>query len=334
MKTYAFCDPLVRERPCSPQVEAYYSRSWDHYDMDPHFHDRIEIMYVFKGSALVHLYQYRPDSGGRKITITGQKTERLTPGKCILLDQRVMHRLEVPEEAYLLNLEFVLTEDPDTFADINRLAVLSKDLADIMTAGRSVILGQDRAGKLLHAMEQMIEELAEGVPNERALPQVLMAEVLLRMAEATKEAVLRDNTMSYVRKAVSYLASHLDENIRIVDVAGEVGIAPAYLQRIFRQSTGMTIVDYLNRLRIQQSKRLLMFSDDPVTDVAITVGFNSRQHFFRVFQAETGMSPREFRKAQRGTQAKEVYEFENVHDYWYDDDLKLISRIDGPRPIR
>ena len=331
MNTYAFQDPFVRERTCGFQVEAYYSRSWDHYDMDPHFHDRIEIMYVSKGSALVHLYRYRPDSGGRKILITAQRTERLTPGKCILLDQRVMHRLEVTDEAYLLNLEFALTENPDAFVGIDRLAASSKNLHDMMTSGRDVILGEDMTGRLLYAMEQTIRELAEGVPNERALLQVLMAEVLLRMAEASRDAVLRGSTLGYVRKAVSYLASHLDENIRVGDVAGEVGVAPAYLQRIFRQSTGMTVVDYLNKLRIQQSKQLLMFSDDSVMDVAVAVGFNSRQHFFRVFQAETGMSPREFRKSQRGTQAGEIFEFENVHDYWYDDELKQINRLEGPQ---
>ena len=300
--------------------------------MDPHFHDRIEIMYVSKGSALIHLYQYRQDNGSRKILIGSHRTERLTTGKCILLDQRVMHRLEIPEEAYMLNLEFVLEENPDTLVDIGRLAAQSRDLADMMTGGRSVILGQDREGKLRYAMEQMVGELAGGVPNERALPRLLLAEVILRMAEAARDAVLRDNTLSYVRKAVSYLTSHLDENIRITDVAEEVGVAPAYLQRIFRQSTGMTIVDYLNKQRIQQSKRLLMFTDDPVMDVAVAAGFNSRQHFFRVFQAETGLSPREFRKAQRGIRAREVFEFEGVRDYWYDDELKLISQMEGPRP--
>ena len=232
----------------------------------------------------------------------------------------------------MLNLEFVLEENPDTLVDIGRLAAQSRDLADMMTGGRSVILGQDREGKLRYAMEQMVGELAGGVPNERALPRLLLAEVILRMAEAARDAVLRDNTLSYVRKAVSYLTSHLDENIRITDVAEEVGVAPAYLQRIFRQSTGMTIVDYLNKQRIQQSKRLLMFTDDPVMDVAVAAGFNSRQHFFRVFQAETGLSPREFRKAQRGIRAREVFEFEGVRDYWYDDELKLISQMEGPRP--
>ena len=334
MKTYAFQDPYARENGCSPRVEAYYSRSWDHYDMDPHFHDRIEIMYLTKGSALIHLYQYRADSGNRKILVTRDRTERLTAGKCVLLDRRVLHRLEVPDGAHMLNLEFTLTEVPDAFADIGRLAAHSKDLEDMMTSGRDVILGQDREGKLQHAMEQTVRELADGIMQEGALPQVLMAEVLLRMAEAARDAELRDNTLGYVRKAVSYLTSHLDENIRIADVAEEVGVAPAYLQRIFRQGTGMTIVDYLNRLRIQQSKRLLMFSEDPVTDVAIAAGFNSRQHFYRVFQAETGLSPREFRKVQGRTQGREVFEFENVRDYWYDDELKQISRENGARPER
>ena len=334
MKTYSFQNSCILDHRCSPLVEAYYSRSWDHYDMDPHFHDRIEIMYLTRGSAMIHLYHYRPDSGNHRILVTRDRTERLTAGKCILLDRRVMHRLEVPDGAHMLNLEFILTDDPEAPVDIGRMAGLSKDLTDIMTCGRSVIVGHDREGRLQRAMEQTVSELAAAVMQERALPRILMAEVLLRLAEAARDAELRNNTMGYVRKAVSYLTSHLDESIRISDVAEEVGVAPAYLQRIFRQSTGMTIVDYLNRLRIQQSKHLLMFTEDPVTDVAIAAGFNSRQHFFRVFQAETGLSPREFRKAQGRTQGREVFEFDHVRDYWYDEEQEMISREDGARPER
>ena len=326
MKTYSFRDPFILEHRCGSRVEAYYSRSWEHYDMPPHFHDRVEIMYVSKGSALIHLYQYQMEGGNRKILITRQRTERLTAGKCMLLDQGVLHRLEVPEEAYMVNLEFILTEDSQALIEFGWLAASSREFSELLKNAREIVIGQDRSGRLLYAMEQTVQELTDRVPLEYALSQVLLSEVLLRFAEAAKDAVLRDNTLSYVRKAATYITSHLDESIRIADIADEVGVASAYLQRIFRQSTGMTIIDYLNRLRVQQSKRLLMFTDDSIMDVAIAAGFNSRQHFFRVFQAETGLSPREFRKAQRGMQAREIFEFDNIQNYWYDDELHQILK--------
>ena len=327
MKTYALQDPCVRERRCSLRVEAYYSRSWEHYDMAPHFHDRVEIMYVSKGSALVHLYQFRMDSGNRKIQITGHRAERLTAGRCILVDRGVMHRLEVPEDAYMLNLEFVLLEDENALIDTARLAAQSKEFRELTAPSRNFIIGQDRAGKLLYVMEKTVQELSEKVPLDGALSQIMMGEVILRFSEAAKVAALRDNTLVYVRKTAAYLADHLDEPLRVADVAERVGVAPAYLQRIFHQSTGMTIIDYLNRLRIQESKHLLMFTDSSVMDVAVAAGFNSRQHFFRVFQAETGLSPREFRKAQRVTRAKEVFEFDNVQDYVYDGEMNAFPNL-------
>ena len=86
------------------------------------------------------------------------------------------------------------------------------------------------------------------------------------------------------------------------------------------------MIEYLNRLRVEQSKRLLMFTDDPVMDVAIASGFNSRQHFFRVFQTETGMSPRDFRKNKGDTNVQNVYKFDHAEDYSYDDELNLLRK--------
>ena len=57
-----------------------------------------------------------------------------------------------------------------------------------------------------------------------------------------------------------------------------------------------------------------------VMDVAVASGFNSRQHFFRVFNAATGMSPQQFRQAQHVRQARQLYFFDNTEDHSYDAD--------------
>ena len=110
-----------------PRIEACYSRTWDHYSMQPHYHNRAEIMYVLKGSCVIHLYDYQTDESERELFIRRHWTERLRVGEYILLDRNVLHRLEVPDENYMLNLEFVLAEDPSAAICVGDLASASPE---------------------------------------------------------------------------------------------------------------------------------------------------------------------------------------------------------------
>ena len=93
----------------------------------------------------------------------------------------------------------------------------------------------------------------------------------------------------YVDSALRYV----QENY--TDIASHIGIAPAYLQRLFRAQTGSTITEYITRLRLNRSKYLLTHSELSIVDVAINAGFGSRQRLSQVFAAEEHTSPKQYR---------------------------------------
>ena len=88
-----------------------------------------------------------------------------------------------------------------------------------------------------------------------------------------------------------------------------MGISVAYLQRLFRQVHGVTIIDYLNRMRIERAKFLLLNTNEPVVEIAIEAGFNSRQHFARVFTFLEHISPQEYRRKKRSSEDKQIFLF-------------------------
>ena len=322
MNALSFTDPAVLQGDCWPRVEACYAQAWSGYTMPPHFHNRAEVMYVLKGWCLVHLYDYRESGAGQDIQITGRRTERLGPGDFIFLDQGLLHELEVPEESHMRNAEFRLSADGDALMSLKRLADASPALAAMLSSRRPVHRGRDDSGVLLRALEQLIAAFSGPLPRDRALADVLMAELLLRMADDLKRQALRSNALAYARGAADYITAHQSESVRVDDVARRVGVAPAYLQRVFKQAMGMTMVEYLNQLRVEQSKRLLMYTDEAVVDVAVACGFNSRQHFFRVFNALVGVSPQQYRQTHSAMPARSVFMFDDVDDHSYDKDGK------------
>ena len=80
MKNWCLTDPAVRKGAYWPRIEACYSRTWEQYDMPPHFHNREELMYVLKGWCLVHLYDYQQDPATQNVRVLRRRTERLGPG--------------------------------------------------------------------------------------------------------------------------------------------------------------------------------------------------------------------------------------------------------------
>ena len=69
-----------------------------------------------------------------------------------------------------------------------------------------------------------------------------------------------------------------------------------YFLKKFKSEVGTTPVNYLRRLRINQSKKLLINSEFNITQIACTVGFQSVHHFSNVFKKLVGMSPSEYKK--------------------------------------
>lgn len=302
-------DPQSRRLRCWPTVEACYSRTWSSYRMLPHRHDRAEIMYVLKGKCRVTLYTCRPDPRAGTLEVLDEQSHRLGVGEFIFIDAGVMHTLEVEESSYMVNAEFRIGPEEGAVMDLNALCRASEAMRWWMDSGAASLCGTDPDGALHAALETVVESFPRLREDERPLQDVRMGQLLLTCARALHAANTTAGALVYVRRAAQMLAERLDEQIRVDELAAEIGVSASYLQKLFRQAQGMTIIDYLNRLRVERSKLLLTRTDDAVVDVAIATGFNSRQHFTRVFTALVGQSPQQYRKAARDQEKRQLFYF-------------------------
>lgn len=99
-----------------------------------------------------------------------------------------------------------------------------------------------------------------------------------------------------VEKVREYLRLHAcSENIRIADLAAQYHYNAGYLSEIFHKEMGMTIVAYLQRLRIEEAKRLLLTTEYHVDTIATLSGFGDPKYFMKVFKRLTNVTPTEYR---------------------------------------
>lgn len=98
-----------------------------------------------------------------------------------------------------------------------------------------------------------------------------------------------------IKRAMLYISKHFNEPLTLEDVAVQVHLHPSYFSTLFKQSTGSSFKEYLNMVRIEESKRLLANTDFSIIDIAIAIGFEDQSYFSKVFKKYTGLTPKQFR---------------------------------------
>lgn len=99
-----------------------------------------------------------------------------------------------------------------------------------------------------------------------------------------------------VRDAQKWLADHYADASLVGEVVRRSGLAPRTFKRRFKDATGHSVLDYVQRLRIEQAKRMLERTDAPVDEIGWSVGYGDPTFFRRLFKRVTGLPPGRYRR--------------------------------------
>ena len=101
---------------------------------------------------------------------------------------------------------------------------------------------------------------------------------------------------SVVRAAQAWLARHFREPNAVTRLERAARVPPRTLKRRFKQATGVTLIDYVQNLRVEEAKRQLETSDKPVDAISIVAGYEDPDFFRRLFKRRTGLTPSAYRR--------------------------------------
>lgn len=101
-----------------------------------------------------------------------------------------------------------------------------------------------------------------------------------------------------VRCAKKYVHSHLNEDLRVMEVSRQLGVNPDYLSHLFKMETGIRYIDYANQVRIERACERLRFTNDKIYEIGEQCGFENTNYFIKVFKKHTGLTPLDYKKSQ------------------------------------
>ena len=111
---------------------------------------------------------------------------------------------------------------------------------------------------------------------------------------------VRPNTEKYyltgINKVIKYIDSHLDENLDINQLASLGGYSPFHFHRIMRAWLNEPLGTYVTRTRLEYASQLLRHSNEPVTDIALRVGYDNLSSFSKAFKKHFDIAPVEYRQ--------------------------------------
>lgn len=114
-----------------------------------------------------------------------------------------------------------------------------------------------------------------------------------------RRAVMLDHRL---RAAIAYMREHVGEPIAVDDVAGKVGVSRAHFYTLFRDQLNTTPQVFWSAVRVEEAVGLLARRSEPLTSVALELGFSSPGNFSRYFREHVGVSPSRYRRAAQGSE--------------------------------
>lgn len=117
---------------------------------------------------------------------------------------------------------------------------------------------------------------------------------LLRLVNVQTD--IKNTTDIYVKKIIEYLEYGIEEQIKIPKIAEKVGLTPEYASAIFKKQTGLTIITYANKLKINKAKEIILRGGMSIEYIAKMVGIENPTYLCRIFKKHTNMTPSEYKK--------------------------------------
>jgi AraC-like DNA-binding protein len=119
-------------------------------------------------------------------------------------------------------------------------------------------------------------------------------EILLDFADRVSRQRLSRSSKP-IAVCQDYIFNRIYEPIKLTELAKAAGIHPAYLSKLFKQETGMTVSEYIQRQKVEEAKKLLVFSDASPLHASSLLNFHDQSHFTKVFKKYAGVTPKQYK---------------------------------------
>jgi AraC-like DNA-binding protein len=274
----------------------FLNRSTESVESHIHAHDYIEIAYVASGKG-IHLI------GGNEFSVT--------KGDLFIINYDIPHEFRSIDNSKdgsvvvyncVFRPEFIDKSliNSRCFSDITHIFLLSS-LLDEAVSNDIKLLGNDN---------EEIEELYKKMYLEYSFKEYGYIEILrayllellikiFRLYRKSDTTESRSRDRKYFDHVIRFMKQHYNKDIKLEELASMAFLSRNYFCSCFKECTGVTVLEYIQELRINEACSLLKSNDRKIVDIAECVGYKDIKFFNKIFKKIIGKSPSEYRNLYR-----------------------------------
>jgi len=123
----------------------------------------------------------------------------------------------------------------------------------------------------------------------------LMADMQVDYATRMRELAKLNSVSIHIRRSIDYIYDNLHRPLTLTELSDKEGLSVSYYSRLFVKETGVTVNQFINDAKIRTAQNMLRFSDFPILDISISLGYSSQSAFSSTFKKITGLTPKAYR---------------------------------------
>lgn len=242
---------------------------------------------------------------GKKVMhLPGTPSFDFLPGESVIVPGDETMRIDFPE-AQTLNPTHCLTLAiaPDKVRQVTNLLNDRAPLVDTeqgwQFGQRNFFLTNDVP--IHQLIVRLIHIFTEDNRAKEVFANFVIQELVVRLMQTQARTLLLSPTTTFANvnrlaHVAQYINKHLHRSLQIRELADEACMSEPSFYRTFKQTFGMTPVDYINQQRIALASQLLRTTNRCLGDISVECGFNNLTYFMKLFRREIGSSPTQYRK--------------------------------------
>lgn len=222
-------------------------------------------------------------------------------------DELVPHHDPLQEQKLLTIIREGQTEALKRFSQLAKenTGILSKSshirskknlgIIGIALAARAAIEGGLHSEIAFSVSDLYIQRL-EDLRTDKEIDQLCLAaffELTEKVAQVKNARYSRIVTI-----CKNYIYDQRFSKITHESIADHAGISPNYLSVIFKKETGVPVNEYIQRIKIEEAKNMIMFSNTPLSEIGSLLSFSDQSYFTKIFKKHTGLTPKQYQQTQ------------------------------------
>lgn len=242
---------------------------------------------------------------GKKVMhLSGTPSFEFLPGESVIVPGQETMRIDFPEaQAQNPTQCLALAIAPDK---VKQVTDLLNDQAPLVDNAQGWQFGHHNFFltndiPIHQLIARLIYIFTENNKAKEVFANLVLQELVVRLMQTQARSILLSpetnfSNINRLAHVAQYINKHLNRSLQIRELADQACMSEPNFYRTFKNTFGMTPVDYINQQRIALASKLLRTTNRCLADVSLECGFNNLTYFMKLFRREIGLSPAQYRK--------------------------------------